>query len=576
MVHRLHRNAGGFLQSPNGGSIAAGTVRSTTDIDDTGAGQNPGIGTVEGHTAGVAPAADAGLTQIIPAGPHKITQQIGILLHHFPVFIDILREGLGTEDDSLRMLLFFQWVAAGAVVIACDIQRIDDRRCQSIHLGRIAALVHAGADEGCHDIEGQTAICDFFLLGLIHRTGLLLTVLIDTLSLGCPAHDHQVQTAGNRAGSIQRMDKRDLLFAVFNTFRFCRLGNFIADGVHNNRGMVIVPVHHGGSIDGPAFLKIQAVVIPCLAIVPHIEGLVHHIHAVIVASFQHSPGSWIVGCAQCIESSFLHNANSTPFTFIVSCGTQNAVVMVDTAAPQQGFFAVDEQSLIAPANRADTKFLFHHIFPAGDLCGVEIGRFIAPQLCIRYGDLANRAAAGCDHLVAIQNFNAYLRGSLGFHLDDSGVDGQGCDFHALIVNMFFFSDVQPHGAVDAGAGVPAGVGQLAVIRNNCQGILSAIVQPGQLHRKGGIAVLMAANDLTVQGNGAVLIYALEFHKNFLTLPRSRSGKSFFVSIYATGEIAVAAVRCVSTALFQNLRIVGQGYRLTVTGPIQIKTDFFHN
>ena len=68
-----------------------------------------------------------------------------------------------------------------------------------------------------------------------------------------------------------------------------------------------------------------------------------------------------------------------------------------------------------------------------------------------------------------------LHRNRAFDLYNCRGDAHGGDLHALGAQTALFTDVQPHGAVDAGAGIPAGVGELGVVRHHGEGVLSADV-----------------------------------------------------------------------------------------------------
>ena len=130
----------------------------------------------------------------------KINHKIGILFHHLPVFPYILREGLRAENDTVRVRLLLQRITPGAVVVARDVERIDKRRGQRVCLRAVAALVHARADEGGHNIERKGGILLlWFFLAFAGRDCFLLTVLIDALTLCRTADDHQIHAAGHGA-----------------------------------------------------------------------------------------------------------------------------------------------------------------------------------------------------------------------------------------------------------------------------------------------------------------------------------------------------------------------------------------
>ncbi len=316
MVHRTHPDHRLFLQSPHGGSVTAGGIGISQDVDTPGSRQHPGIRTVERHAAGIAPCAYTGFSQIIPCRPHEVPYQIGELFHHLPVLINILGKGLGTENHPLRMPGSLFRIAPRRVIVACNVQNIQDRTHHSVHFFRIGRLIHAGAHYRSNDVEHQAGIfwlLVIFLLCFVH-------IVILALTLGIVRHEHQVHPSGDKAIGINLMDKLHNLFCRLHTLWLSRLGDLVSDGIENHAGMVKIPVHHGGSILLPALLKIHAIVILALAQIPHIKCLVHEIHAVIIAGFQHSTTGRIVGGAQGIEPPFLHDAHPPPLTFVIgSC-----------------------------------------------------------------------------------------------------------------------------------------------------------------------------------------------------------------------------------------------------------------
>ena len=68
----------------------------------------------------------------------------------------------------------------------------------------------------------------------------------------------------------------------------------IADGVHEHARMVAIAFNHRGDVLTPMIRKIKRVVVPVLALVPHIPHLIDQIHAVMVAGPFHRLGAGIV------------------------------------------------------------------------------------------------------------------------------------------------------------------------------------------------------------------------------------------------------------------------------------------
>ena len=331
MIDRSYGDYRVILQSPDGGSIFAASVRNAKNIDDTGSCKNPRIGAIERHAAGIAPGTDAGFTQVIPACPHEVTHQIGVFLYHLPVFPDVLREGLGAEYHTVRMGFFLQWIPTGTIVVTCNIQAVKERCGQRIDLGRVAALIHAGADKGSDDVEHEACVLAFLLFLSFSAAGLLFTVLIDSLSFGCTSNDHQIGAAGNRAGRIKLVTKIHHRPSGIDALLFTGLSYFVANGIENYRWMIEVSFHHGGSILFPPLVKIHTVVVGIFAVVPHIEGLIHDVHTKFVAGFQHGRRSRIVGRPNRIEAVFLQNPDAAFFALSMGNCTENTIVMMNTA-----------------------------------------------------------------------------------------------------------------------------------------------------------------------------------------------------------------------------------------------------
>ena len=368
------------------------------------------------------------------------------------------------------------------------------------------------------------------------------------------------------------MDQLDLLFTVVQTPGFAGLRYLVADGIEDNTGMVIVLGNHLGGVFRPVGFEIQTVVELVLAIVPHIEGLVHHVHAVMVAGLQHGTAAGIVGGADGIEARFLQDPDSAPFAFIIGGSAQDAVVMVDTAAPEEGLLAVDEEAPGAPFDFADAKLLLRHVIAHRDPAGIEVGGFIAPESGVGNGDFAGNT--GSDDCIALQNLHLCISGGVNFHLDHSRVYGEGGDLHAPIFNPLRITNVEPHGAVDTGTGIPPGIGNLRIIGNHGKGILFAAVQ-FQRQRKAGVSVAVSTDFFAVQGDGAVSVDTFKFNQNLPACPFAGYNEGFFIGIHSAGEITVTAIGGGSGTKFGNLGVMGKGYGLAVADPTVVERDLFH-
>ena len=64
---------------------------------------------------------DARLSQIIPARPHKVADDIGEFFHQLPVMIQVLGQGLGPDNDAIRMERTVLLVSGRGVVVTANI-----------------------------------------------------------------------------------------------------------------------------------------------------------------------------------------------------------------------------------------------------------------------------------------------------------------------------------------------------------------------------------------------------------------------------------------------------------------------
>ena len=360
------------------------------------------------------------------------------------------------------------------------------------------------------------------------------------------------------------MAEVDHLSAVVKALGLGRLAHLVADGVEDDGRVVEVALHHTRHVRFPALFKIAAVIVGVLAVVPHVKGLVHHVHAEPVAGLQHGFRCRVVGRADGVEAVFLQDAHAPLLALGIGRRAQDAAVVVDAAAAQQGFLSVDEKALVRPGDFPDTKGDFDRIALARrDFCGIEIGRLVAPELCV--GDRQFKARA-----LAADTLDLRLDRDRAFDLHHGRVNRHGGDLHALGAQPALFADVQPNRPIDARAGVPAGVGQLGVVRDHRQRVLRAVNETLQLHEEAGVAVGVEAKLFAVQADGRVFIHALELQEDVLVFPLCRSGEGLFIGIDAAGEISVASVGYVRAAAFGNLRVVGQRDAFAAQGPVFVE------
>ena len=244
-----------------------------------------------------------------------------------------------------------------------------------------------------------------------------------------------------------------------------RLCNLVADGVENDRGMVKVAFNHGSSVLLPPVVKVATVIIGVFAVIPHIKGFIHDVHAQAVTGIQQRFGSRVMGGTDSVESVFLQDAYPPLLTFGIGCRAENSVIMMDAAAAQQGLFAVDEQALVRPCNLPDAeRDLKHIVFSGSNSCCIKMGSLGAPKN--RIADLHGQTAAFALGYQRITIKNLDLCRDRENDSDGCRIDGNCADFYTFRAEAVLFAKIKPYRAVDAGTGIPAGVGELGVIRYN--------------------------------------------------------------------------------------------------------------
>ena len=281
------------------------------------------------------------------------------------------------------MDLSFLLITARSVVIACDVQGIQNRTGDPVGLLSVGCLVHAGAYHGGHEVEhgGVHAGGGLLLLFICPAAAVLI---IDTLA-GCgPGDDHQIDAAGNGSSGVLRMEMSDHLLCQVHALLRGGLADLIADGVHDDRGVVIVPADQLCHVFLPVVHEVSGIVIQGLVVVPHIPGLVHDIEAQLVAGFQKRSGGRIMADAEGVEAGFLEDPGPSVFALVIAGSSQNALVVVDTAAPEQGLLSVNVKSLRGPGDQADAEgygLLIHYgpVLYKGYLRPVKIRVLVGPE-----------------------------------------------------------------------------------------------------------------------------------------------------------------------------------------------------
>ena len=109
--------------------------------------------------------------------------------------------------------------------------------------------------------------------------------------------------------------------------------------------MIEIPVDHGGKIAHVVLAPVGGVVVFALMVEPHIPAFVNQKDTKCVTCLKHGAGAGVMRGADGIKACILEHADTPPFTFIISCSTKDAAVVMDTATAEQCFSAVDKEAL---------------------------------------------------------------------------------------------------------------------------------------------------------------------------------------------------------------------------------------
>ena len=264
------------------------------------------------------------------------------------------------------MALSFHGISARSIVIASHIQSIQTGSSCFISCLTVGGFIHAGTNDIGDKIEhGGVHTLHFLIRRVITAT----FFVVNTLALLGIGNNHQVEATGNGTGTIYLLQECHHFLGLFHALILGRLGDLVADGIHDNAGMVIVPADHGCQIRQVILAPMGCIVELVLMMEPHVPAFVHHVNAIVVTGIQHSAGAGIVGRTNGIEACVLHNADSAPLGFVIGSSANNAVIMVDTAAPEEGALSVDIETLVVPADSANTeggnRFIALHAYLTG-------------------------------------------------------------------------------------------------------------------------------------------------------------------------------------------------------------------
>ena len=323
--------------------------------------------------------------------------------------------------------------------------------------------------------------------------------------------------------------------------------------------MAVILGNHGFHIFPPVGLKAAGIIELRFGAVPHIPGLVHDVQAQLIAGIQQTAAHGVVGRADGIEAEGFHFLHPAVFTDIIAPGTEDAVIVVDAAAAELDGLPVDKETVAIPLQCADAETNLRAVAAQTGTAGVEIGVLVIPELCIRnfHGHIVT--LSGSHHSLSIQDGNADLSaGMSSLHPDHGWGVGQGADPDALRENVGFVTGEQPHRAIDACTGVPAGIGRFRIVHGHMDGMGSAVCQMGAIHKAVAVAIVGKGGFLTVQKDFARGIDALKQQHSAAAL---REREFLFVFIASASEVGRAGAAGVFLLpLLQQHGIVGHGNR----------------
>ena len=261
--------------------------------------------------------------------------------------------------------------------------------------------------------------------------------------------------------------------------------------------------------------------------------------------------------------------------------------MVDAGAPQHRALAVDGDALFpVPGQGADAEAGLRPVAAEAGMGGIELRAVRPPQGRAGKGQVKGPGAGGGgDNRLAVPYFHCHLAGSgsLDLHPDGGRVDGHRGDPDAVDVDVLPLPHPQPHGAVDAGAGIPPGVGLVGVAGNHRQ-LVFPLPEPGvQVHVKVGVAIGAVSGLLAVEPHLGIAVHALKFQGEVLVPQRFGQGEHLAVFVVPAGEPGhIAAAGGVRGARLGAHGVVGHrdgdGLPLPAhgaAGPAAVEIQLFH-
>ena len=175
-------------------------------------------------------------------------------------------------------------------------------------------------------LDGFSLSLGFFcLFGLLF--GLFIAVHAETD--GAQKVEEDIHTASHRAGIVQPMQKVCHFLGQRNTSGLCGLADFIAGGVENHTGVVVVLLDHIGQILPPPIHKIRYIIVFRLMDIPVVDVFVHNEHTLTVTLCQQSLRAGVVRRADGIVACFFQQVHLAGHGIRVADSAQQAIIVVD-------------------------------------------------------------------------------------------------------------------------------------------------------------------------------------------------------------------------------------------------------
>ena len=213
------------------------------------------------------------LTDIIHAGPLKVSDNIGKSLHVRPIASQFSRLALRAADHALRMRFVARLVLILEVIVPHNVPVLYKRRRIGIP----------------YPLSEFTVEIDHAVFPQLRRIGhyrlpvFLIVLIIQTA-------EERAEGAAYRSGGVQGPCKRGkLLRDPISVGQASLFRKLISYGPQEDTGMIAVPQNHAGKLAFPLCLKEIGKIVIVLLHTPYVKRFVNHQHSNLVAGVQHLP-----------------------------------------------------------------------------------------------------------------------------------------------------------------------------------------------------------------------------------------------------------------------------------------------